>query len=66
MSFTMGVPPAGGDVNRASSLIAISCSECAVSLIIIGLRIWARLSVRALGIDDLLMLLAGVIFAVET
>ena len=60
MSAPLGPPPAGGDQDRGASLIAMFWTECILAIIILGLRLYARISMRNLGADDWMMLLTVV------
>ena len=56
MSAPLGPPPAGGDRDRGPGLVALFWTECALAMIIVGLRFYARISIRNLGADDWMML----------
>ena len=59
MSASPGLPipvPLGGDQDRGPSLVGLYWTECALSMIIVGLRFYARISIRGLGADDWMML----------
>ena len=56
MSAPLGPPPAGGDQDRGPGLIGMFWTECALAMIIVGLRFYARISIRNLGADDWMML----------
>lgn len=53
-------PPPGGDQDRGPSLIGMFWTECALAMIIVGFRFYARISMRNLGADDWMMLLTVV------
>ena len=55
MATTLAPPPTGGNKNRGPALLAIMWSEGAVALIIVVLRLYARLMIKRLGIDDWIM-----------
>ena len=56
MSAPLGPPPVGGDQNRGGALIGMFWTECALAIAILGLRFYARISMRNLGADDWTML----------
>lgn len=48
--------PAGGDVDRGPTIMAIMWVQAAISCIVVALRFWARITIKALGKDDWIML----------
>lgn len=52
---TMAAPP-GGDVDRGPTIMAIMWVQAAISCIVVALRFWARITIKALGKDDWAML----------
>lgn len=59
-------PPVGGDQNRGPQLMAMFWTETPVSMLLLSLRSYARVSIRGVGYDDWIMLAtAGVILLAE-
>lgn len=54
--------PVHPDVDQGNALLAATWSTTAVAFVFLALRFWARLSKRALAIDDACMLLSWVSF----
>lgn len=48
------------NIDRGNEIIAIFSVQCGVSLLFVVLRLWARISIRGTGIDDLFMLITWV------
>lgn len=48
--------PTDGDVNRGPAVIAVAWAECALAIVAVGLRFWARRLIRGTGWDDWTML----------
>lgn len=48
-------PPSLPNIDRGVPLIAVYSSLCGISLLFLVLRLWARLSLRAIGWDDIFM-----------
>lgn len=46
--------------DRGPSLVGTEWTECTIVILIVAFRFYARISIKALGIDDWLMLLAVV------
>lgn len=53
-------PPAGGNVNHAPTFLTIIWVETLVVLIIVGLRMYARVMIRGVGRDDWAMVFTTV------
>ena len=51
-------PPAGGDVNRAASLLATWWTELSISIIMVIMRLCSRCKLKNIGIDDWLIVTA--------
>lgn len=51
-----GPPPPDGDVDRGHIIVALYCSECAVALIVVALRLYSRLLIKKLGVDNWVIL----------
>lgn len=49
-------PPVGGDQNRGPQLMAMFWTETPVSMLLLSLRSYARVSIRGVGYDDWIML----------
>ncbi|KAI0910897.1 hypothetical protein F4823DRAFT_336321 [Ustulina deusta] len=58
--------PRDPDIDRGPIIIGLYSAECAVSLVILILRVWARSSISATGWDDIFMVITWVLFAVLT
>ncbi|KAI0872148.1 hypothetical protein GGS24DRAFT_491707 [Hypoxylon argillaceum] len=58
--------PQDPDIDRGPIIIGVYSAECAVSLLILILRLWARSSISATGLDDVFMVITWVLFAVLT
>lgn len=58
--------PAGGDQNRGLEMIILYWTMSIIVMIVMALRFYARLSIRAIGIDDWLMLATSVILIALT
>ncbi|KAF7929960.1 uncharacterized protein EAE97_009557 [Botrytis byssoidea] len=56
--------PAGGDVDRGPTIMAIMWVQAAISCIVVALRFWARITIKALGKDDWIMLCTLINFLV--
>ncbi|KAI9643620.1 hypothetical protein NHQ30_008242 [Ciborinia camelliae] len=56
--------PAGGDVDRGPTIMAIMWAQAAVSCLVVALRFWARITIKALGKDDWVMLCTLINFLV--
>ena len=56
----LGPPPPGGDVDRGPRLIAYFWVLSAASVTLLSARFYARVSIRAVGWDDWMMLLTVV------
>jgi hypothetical protein len=54
--------PVPEDIDRGTSFIAIFVVQCSLSIIIVALRCWARLSIHGIGWDDFFMLLTLLLF----
>jgi hypothetical protein len=50
------IPPPEGNKNRGPDLIAMFWMESVFCIMILALRLYVRISIRGLGIDDWLML----------
>jgi uncharacterized membrane protein YcaP (DUF421 family) len=48
-------PPAGGYQDRGPQMIVIYWIEAAVAILVVCLRIWGRIVIRQVGIDDYVM-----------
>ncbi|KAI1345328.1 integral membrane protein [Xylaria sp. FL0043] len=57
------LPP---DVDRGPRLIAMFWSYTAIILVVLSLRFYARYKIRAIGLDDWLMLITVVLFVITT
>lgn len=55
MDPSSSLPPVHGDQNRISSILAAFWTEWAVACVVVSLRLWARLMIKKLGIDDWMM-----------
>lgn len=55
-------PPPEGDQNRGPALLAMFWTETAISIIILGMRMWSRHKLKNFGIDDWVMGLTVVRF----
>ena len=60
MDALFGPPPPGGDVDRGPIVYGLYWAFWAVSTVVLTLRFWARIRIRALGWDDWAMLAAWV------
>ena len=58
MAILQTAPPPFPNEDRRSIVEAVIWTEASVAILIVGLRFYARVSFKALGADDLLMLLA--------
>lgn len=47
---------AGGDIDRGPTIMAIMWAQAAISCIVVAMRFWARITIKALGRDDWVML----------
>ena len=52
--------PEDGDRNRAPKLLTIFWTQILISLIFISLRVYVRVSIRSMGMDDYTMLVCWV------
>ena len=52
--------PLGGDQNRVSTILAIYWTPYPILVILIGARVFVRVKIQYLGLDDYFMLLAWV------
>ena len=48
-------PPPGGDRDRGSIVLAVYWTFFAIELTVVSLRLYARLKIRAIGLDDWIM-----------
>lgn len=48
--------PAGGNVNRGPTIKAILWTQGAISILVVALPFFARISIGAMGMDDWVML----------
>lgn len=53
-------PPVDGNQNRGPALIAIFTTECLIALAVVLMRLYARISIKSLGVDDWIMFLTMV------
>ena len=53
------IPP-GGDEDRGWRMISIYWAMFAIELVVMSLRVYARIKIRAIGLDDWIMGLAVV------
>ena len=60
MSAPLDPPPVGCDQDRGPQLIGMFWTECVLAIIILGLRFYAKISMRNLGADDWMMLITVV------
>ena len=60
MDVLFGPPPPGGDVDRGPIVYGTYWAFFAISTVVLALRFWARLKIRALGWDDWAMAVAVV------
>ncbi|KAI0468813.1 hypothetical protein F4859DRAFT_516565 [Xylaria cf. heliscus] len=58
--------PQGPDIDRGPIIIGLYSAECALSLVFLILRLWARSTISATGWDDIFMIITWVLFAVLT
>ncbi|KAF2874758.1 hypothetical protein BDV95DRAFT_591547 [Massariosphaeria phaeospora] len=56
------LPFPGPDIDRGPHVVAAYVVGCAVSGMFIALRLWSRISIQALGLDDWCMVLTWIIF----
>ncbi|KAI1737710.1 hypothetical protein F4680DRAFT_450671 [Xylaria scruposa] len=60
------ITPRDPDVDRGLIIIGICSAECAVSLVLLILRLWARSKISATGWDDIFVIITWVLFPVLT
>lgn len=58
----MSSPPIDLNANRGNAMLAILWVETTVAILVVGLRMWGRLLIRKIGIDDWAMVFALVSF----
>lgn len=60
MSAPLPVPPAGGDANRGPALLACIWTPFPFTVFLLGSRLYVRLKINGMGIDDYLMVISWV------
>lgn len=48
-------PPPGGNQDRMGQVMGIFWTECGVALVVVMLRLYSRLMIKNLGLDDHIM-----------
>ncbi|KAI0451211.1 hypothetical protein F5B21DRAFT_507499 [Xylaria acuta] len=54
------------NIDRGNEIIAIFSVQCGLSLLFVVLRLWARISIRGTGLDDVFMVITWILFAALT
>ncbi|KAI9655764.1 MAG: hypothetical protein M1821_005199 [Bathelium mastoideum] len=56
--------PADGDRNRGPQLVALYWTEGAIAILIVALRVYCRVTMRQMGLDDYMMLFTLALFLI--
>lgn len=55
MATVLGPPPVGGNQDRGPRILATLWAEWAIAFVVVAHRLWARVMIKKLGIDDWMM-----------